>query len=84
MAVTYDAIDMYATTDTHKTHGGMFPANNPERTGVFVITNEAAGTADATVSFNGGTGSSRGAEWDYNTIHGTISTPMKRLSWTSP
>lgn len=66
MAVTYDAIDMYATTDTHKTHGGMFPANNPERTGVFVITNEAAGTADATVSFNGGTGSSRGAEWDYN------------------
>ena len=66
VAVTYDAIDMYATTDTHKTHGGMFPANNPERTGVFVITNEAAGTADATVSFNGGTGSSRGANWDYN------------------
>ena len=66
VAVTYDAIDMYATTDTHKTHGGFFPANNPERTGVFVITNEAAGTADATVTFNGGTGSSRGANWDYN------------------
>ncbi len=66
VAVTYDAIDMYSNKDVAGTHGGFFPANNPERTGVFVITNEAAGTADATVSFNGGTGSSRGAEWDYN------------------
>ena len=66
VAVTYDAIDMYSNKDVAGTHGGFFPANNPERTGVFVITNEAAGTADATVTFNGGTGSSRGAEWDYN------------------
>ncbi len=66
VAVTYDAIDMYAATDTYKTHGGMFPANNPERTGVFVITNEAAGKADAVIRFNGGTISNRGAEWDYN------------------
>ena len=66
VAVTYDAIDMYSNKDVAGTHGGFFPANNPERTGVFVITNEAAGTADAAVSFNGGTGSSRGAEWDYN------------------
>ena len=66
VAVTYDAIDMYSNKDVAGTHGGFFPANNPERTGVFVITNEAAGTADATVSFNGGTISSRGAEWDYN------------------
>ena len=66
VAVTYDAIDMYSNKDVAGTHGGFFPANNPERTGVFVITNEAAGTADATVSFNGGTGSSRGANWDYN------------------
>lgn len=66
VAVTYDAIDMYSNKDVAGTHGGFFPANNPERTGVFVITNEAAGTADATVTFNGGTISSRGAEWDYN------------------
>ncbi len=66
VAVTYDAIDMYSTADAAGTHAGLFPANNPERTGVFVITNEAAGTADATVVFNGGTASSRGADWDYN------------------
>ena len=66
VAVTYDAIDMYSTADAAGTHAGFFPANNPERTGVFVITNEAAGTADATVVFNGGTASSRGADWDYN------------------
>ena len=66
IAVSYDAIDMYGSNDTHGTHGGLFPANAPERTGVFVITNETAGTADATVSFNGGTTSSRGDEWDYN------------------
>ena len=66
IAVTYDAIDMYATDGTHKTHGGLFPATAPERTGVFVITNEKAGSADAVVRFNGGTTSSRGAEWDYN------------------
>lgn len=66
VAVTYDAIDMYSNKDVAGTHGGFFPANNPERTGVFVITNEAAGTADATVTFNGGTISSRGAKWDYN------------------
>ena len=66
IAVSYDAIDMYATDGTHKTHGGLFPANAPERTGVFVITNDKAGSADAIVSFNGGTTSSRGAEWDYN------------------
>lgn len=66
VAVSYDAIDMYATDGTHKSHGGLFPANAPERTGVFVITNEKAGSADAVVRFNGGTTSSRGAEWDYN------------------
>ena len=66
VAVTYDAIDLYNDKDVAGTHGGFFPANNPERTGVFVITNEAAGTADATVTFNGGTISSRGANWDYN------------------
>lgn len=66
VAVTYDAIDMYATDDTHKTHGGLFPASAPERTGVFVITNEAAGTADAQIAFNGSKETDRGSEWDYN------------------
>ena len=66
VAVTYDAIDLYNDKDVAGTHGGLFPATAPERTGVFVITNEAAGTADATVTFNGGTISSRGANWDYN------------------
>lgn len=66
VAVNYDAIDVYSNADNHGTHGGLFPATAPERTGVFVITNEPAGTATATVSFNGGTGTDRGAEWDYN------------------
>lgn len=66
IAVNYDAIDMYSTADNYGSHGGLFPATAPERTGVFVITNEAEGTADAVVSFNGGTNTDRGSEWDYN------------------
>ena len=66
VAVTYDAIDLYNDKDVAGTHGGLFPATAPERTGVFVITSEAAGKADAVIRFNGGTTSSRGAEWDYN------------------
>ena len=66
VAVTYDAIDLYNDKDVAGTHGGLFPATAPERTGVFVITNKAAGKADAVIRFNGGTTSPRGAEWDYN------------------
>lgn len=66
VAVNYEAIDMYSDKDVAGTHAGLFPATAPERTGVFVMTNEAAGSADATVCFNGGTTTSRGAEWDYN------------------
>ncbi len=66
VAVNYDAIDLYSNKDVVGTHGGLFPATAPERTGVFVITNEAAGKADAVIRFNGGTTSNRGAEWDYN------------------
>ena len=66
IAVSYDAIDMYSNKNEAGTHGGLFPATAPERTGVFVITNEKAGSADAIVRFNGGTASSRGGEWDYN------------------
>ena len=66
VAVNYDAIDLSSSKDVAGTHGGLFPATAPERTGVFVITNEAAGKADAVIRFNGGTISNRGAEWDYN------------------
>ena len=66
VAVNYDAIDLSSSKDVVGTHGGLFPATAPERTGVFVITNEAAGKADAVIRFNGGTTSNRGAEWDYN------------------
>ena len=66
IAVNYDAIDMYSSADNAGTHGGLFPATAPERTGVFVITNEGEGTANANIRFNGGTESSRGSEWDYN------------------
>lgn len=66
VAVTYDAIEMYSAQDDYGSHGGLFPASAPERTGVFVITNEAAGSADAIVRFNGSLDTDRGAEWDYN------------------
>lgn len=66
IAVNYDAISLYSTADNAGSHGGLFPATAPERTGVFVITNKPAGTADAVVSFNGGKDTDRGAQWDYN------------------
>ena len=66
VAVNYNAIDMYASDGTHRSHGGLFPATAPERTGVFVITNEAAGSADANIAFNGSKETNRGSEWDYN------------------
>lgn len=66
IAVNYDAMDVYSTADNYGTHAGFFPATNPERTGVFVITNEAEGTATAGVSFNGSKTTDRGTEWDYN------------------
>lgn len=66
VAVTYDAIDLYNDKVGCRNHGGLFPATAPERTGVFVITNKAAGKADAVIRFNGGTTSPRGAEWNYN------------------
>ncbi|MBQ8831797.1 MAG: DUF4465 domain-containing protein [Oscillospiraceae bacterium] len=65
IAVSYDALDV--DTSNNKTHGGFFPATNPERTGVFVMTNETAGTADAHIEYNRNvTATSRSEEWDYN------------------
>lgn len=66
VAVNYDALEAIHTTDAYSSHGGLFPATNPERTNVFIITNQTAGTADAHVSFNGSKETDRGTEWDYN------------------
>lgn len=66
VAVNYDALDVWNTSDAYGSHGGLFPATNPERTNVFIITNQTAGTADAHVSFNGSKETDRGTEWDYN------------------
>ena len=65
VAVHYDAIDM--DTSNNKTHGGFFPATNPERTGVFIMTNAPAGNADAHIVYNRNpAATSRSDEWDYN------------------
>ena len=66
VAVNYDALEVLNTSDTYGSHGGFYPATNPERTNVFVITNETAGTAAAHVAFNGSKETDRGTEWDYN------------------
>lgn len=66
VAVTYDAIDVIHTNDTYGPMAGIFPATNPERTNIFIITNETAGTAMAHIPFNGSKETDRGSEWDYN------------------
>ena len=77
VAVTYDAIDLYNDKDVAGTHGGLFPATAPERTGVFVITNKAAGKADAVIRFNGGTTSPAVRSGTTTTTRGTTLTPTK-------
>lgn len=66
LAVNYDAVDVSGSTS----HGGLFPATNPKRTGVFIISDNAedAGTASAVVKYNKAEGftSTRSADWDYN------------------
>lgn len=66
VAINYNALDVYTTADDYGSHGGFFPATNPERTAVFVVTNQTAGKAVAHISFNGSKETDRGAEWDYN------------------
>ena len=66
VAVNYNAIEMYSTSNDYGSHGGLYPATNPERTNVFIITNETAGTAAAHIPFNGSKETDRGTEWDYN------------------
>lgn len=66
VAVTYDAIDVIHTNDSYGAMAGFFPATNPERTNIFIITNETAGTSMAHIPFNGSKETDRGSEWDYN------------------
>ena len=69
VAVNYKALDVYTTADEHGTHGGLYPATNPERTSVFVLTNDASenGNAKANIAYNSnGLTSSRPSAWDYN------------------
>lgn len=67
VAVNYEALDVYTSSDEHGTHGGLYPATNPERTSVFVLSNSENGTATANISYNSnGLTSSRPAAWDYN------------------
>ena len=67
LAVNYKALDVYAADDTHGTHGGFYPATNPERTSVFVLSSEENGTATANIAYNSnGLSSSRPTAWDYN------------------
>ena len=69
VAVNYKALDVYTTADEHGTHGGLYPATNPARTSVFVLTNDATenGNAKANIAYNSnGLTSSRPSAWDYN------------------
>ena len=67
LAVNYKALDVYAADDTHGTHGGFYPATNPERTSVFVLSSEENSTATANIAYNSnGLTSSRPTAWDYN------------------
>ena len=66
LAVNYDAI--HVSPENHGSHGGLFPATNPERTGVVVVTDQPGGTADADVDFHMAVGAvtTRSMDWDYN------------------
>ena len=68
ITVHYDSVDV--DPSNHGTHGGLFPATNPERVGVIVVggTGVQHGTADAKVAFNAASGiaTTRPADWDYN------------------
>ena len=68
ITVHYDSVDV--DPSNHGTHGGLFPATNPERVGVIVVggTGVRHGTADAKVKFNMASGATttRSMDWDYN------------------
>ncbi len=62
-AVRYDAIDVDKSNKA--THGGFYPATNPDRVNFFIVADEL-GKAEARVPFNGDfEANSRLPGWDY-------------------
>ena len=68
ITVYYDSIDV--NPGNYGSHGGLFPATQPNRLGVIVVggTDVQHGTADADVDFNmaAGVTTTRSMDWDYN------------------
>ena len=68
LTVYYDSVDV--NSGKYGTHGGLYPATQPNRLGVIVVggTGVTHGTADAHVKYNmaPGAATTRSAEWDYN------------------
>lgn len=68
ITVYYDSIDV--NPGNYGSHGGLFPATQPNRLGVIVVggTGVQPGTADADVDFNmaAGVTTTRSLDWDYN------------------
>lgn len=68
IAVNYDSIQTYldGAASTYGSHAGFYPATDPARTGVIIVTDQELGAAKANVQFNGQfDGNSRDADWDY-------------------
>ena len=75
ITVYYDSVDVTeanpnAGTRAAGSHGGLYPATQPQRVGVIVVggTGVTHGSADADVDFNMAPGvtTTRSMEWDYN------------------
>ena len=75
ITVYYDSVDVTeanpnAGTQAAGSHGGLYPATQPQRVGVIVVggTGVTHGSADADVDFNMAPGvtTTRSMEWDYN------------------
>ena len=68
ITVYYDSIDV--NPGNYGSHGGFYPATQPNRLGVIVVggTGVQHGTADADVDFNmaAGVTTTRSLDWDYN------------------
>lgn len=75
ITVYYDSVDVTTANPNDGTqnvgsHGGLYPATQPQRVGVIVVggTGVTHGNADADVDFNmtPGVTTTRSTEWDYN------------------
>lgn len=75
ITVYYDSVDVTTANPNDGTqnvgsHGGLYPATQPQRVGVIVVggTGVTHGSADADVDFNMAPGvtTTRSMEWDYN------------------